>query len=135
MTGEPTASTHRVGRNDSKTFRHRNAGKTEIGKAPFSGQDVEKSRWSKTLQKPFELNKTCSTNIFCTGANGSSAIVVLPAAQAKILAEESMGTSWSASDETIPSIQTVGSFDLEDPWESNKWTYGRMMEYINTGCC
>ena len=132
-----TSNTDNKGR--LQVFSALKDGRADSERRPLRTQNEKKTTWigkkTKGLSNPVEFSKATSTNILCSGADGSSAIIVLPAAQAKRLANGSTGDSVE-SNETIPSIQTVASFDEYMPESTaNKWSFGRMMEYVTTGCC
>jgi len=97
------------------------------------------------LSRPVPLDRIHSTNFLCKNENGSSAIIVLPAAEANRLSRNdtirtaSCSSIATISSSEIPAIQTVVSFDEEmisiNKQESSTWSLTKLLERFTTGIC
>ncbi len=114
-----------------------------VWRMPSSCSSAKKTTKTDNLSNPVHLDRMHSTNFLLKNESGSTAIVVLPAAEANWLSRNhtmrtacsSTMTSFSSSQ--IPAITTVASFDEEMTSinQENTWSFGKLLERFTRGLC
>jgi hypothetical protein len=114
-----------------------------VWRMPSSCSSAKKTSQTDNLSNPVHLDRIHSTNFLLKNDSGSSAIVVLPAAEANWLSRNhtmrtaSSSTITSFSSSQIPAITTVASFDEDmiSITQENTWSFGKILERFTRGLC